>query len=60
MKRTHNKAFGTDFETSTGNSGSLWKNCHCLHLGEAAQKIVMLHKVQFNNIACKNNSRKLM
>ena len=40
MKRTHNKAFGTDFETGTGNSGSLWINCHCLHLGKAAQKIV--------------------
>ncbi len=39
MKRTHNKAFGTDFETGTGNSGSLWINCHCLHLGKAAQKI---------------------
>ncbi len=40
MKK-HNKAFGTDFETGIANSGSLWINCHCLHLGEAAQKIVM-------------------
>ena len=34
-------AFGVDFKTGTGNSGSLWINCHCLHLGEATQKSVI-------------------
>jgi len=33
-------AFGTDFETGTGNSGSMRINCHCLYLGEATQKSV--------------------
>ena len=50
MKRTHNKAFGTDFETGTGNSGSLWINCHCLQLSEAAQKNVMFIKQVLQNI----------
>ncbi len=36
----YNMAFGADFETDTGNSGSILINCKCLHLGEAAQKIV--------------------
>ena len=34
-------AFGTDFETGTGNIGFIQINCHCLHSGEAAQKTVV-------------------
>ena len=36
-----NMAFGADFETDTGNSGSMLINCHYLLIGEAAQKIVI-------------------
>ncbi len=28
MKKTHNMAFGADFEPDTGNSGSKRMNCH--------------------------------
>ena len=37
----YNKAFGVDFETIIGKRDFNVINCHCLHLGEAAQKNVM-------------------
>lgn len=34
----YNKPFGTDFETDTGNSGSIQINCHCVLLRRSCSK----------------------
>ncbi len=35
---THNMAFGADFETDIGNSGSMRINCHCTLIRRSSSK----------------------
>ena len=43
--------FGVDFEPDTGNSGSIRINYHRLYFGEAAQKSVILIKIDLGRIS---------